>query len=70
MVNWSAGEYTVGTIAPYGVVIGMTSDNGGGETVLWKPESEEYLLAEISFSIPEYLSELPDDPDGQISGVS
>lgn len=37
MVNWSAGEYTVGTIAPYGLVIGMTSNSDGGETVLWKP---------------------------------
>jgi len=37
MANWSAGEYTVGT-GPYGVVIGMTSNNGGGETVLWKPD--------------------------------
>ncbi len=39
MRNWSAGEYTVGVVARYGVVIGMTSDSDGGETVLWKPES-------------------------------
>jgi len=39
MNNLSAGEYTVGTIAPHGVVIGMTSDESGGETVLWKPNS-------------------------------
>jgi hypothetical protein len=37
MNNWSAGEYTVGTIAPYGVIVGMTSNSSGGETVLWKP---------------------------------
>lgn len=39
MVNWSRGEYTVGTIARYGVVVGMTSSAVGGEAVLWKPNS-------------------------------
>lgn len=39
MQNWSVGEYTVGTIARYGVIVGMTSDDGGGETVLWRPGS-------------------------------
>lgn len=37
MDNWSDGEYTVGTIEKYGVVIGMTSNSTGGETVLWRP---------------------------------
>ena len=37
--TWSSGEYTVGTIPRYGVVIGMTSAADGGETVLWKPNS-------------------------------
>jgi hypothetical protein len=39
MVNWSSGEYTVGTIPRYGVIVGMTSGANGGETVLWKPSS-------------------------------
>jgi hypothetical protein len=39
MQSTSAGEYTVGTVAPYGIVVGMTSDSSGGETVLWKPAS-------------------------------
>ncbi len=38
MLNASAGEYIVGTIAPYGVVVGMTSNNSGGESVIWKPD--------------------------------
>jgi hypothetical protein len=37
MRNASAGEYTVGTIAPHGVIVGMTSDYDGGELILWKP---------------------------------
>ena len=39
MDAWSSGEYTVGTIPRYGVIIGMTSNSSGGETVLWKPNS-------------------------------
>lgn len=39
MDNLSGGEWTCGTLAPHGVVIGMTSNNTGGETVLWKPNS-------------------------------
>ncbi len=39
MNNWSSGEYTVGTISRYGVIVGMTSNSSGGETVLWKPGS-------------------------------
>jgi hypothetical protein len=38
MVNQSAGEYTVGTVPRYGIVVGMTSAAGGGEMVLWKPD--------------------------------
>ena len=38
MHNWSSGEYTAGSV-PCGVVVGMTSDGNGGETVLWKPGS-------------------------------
>lgn len=37
MVNWSEGEYTVGVIELYGVVVGMTSSEEGGESVVWKP---------------------------------
>lgn len=39
MDNPSSGEYTVGTVAPYGVVIGMTSNSAGGEAVIWKPNN-------------------------------
>jgi hypothetical protein len=37
MHNSSAGEWTCGVIPDYGVVIGMTSNSSGGETLLWKP---------------------------------
>ena len=39
MVNVSTGEWTCGTVGPHGVVIGMTSNRSGGETVVWKPNS-------------------------------
>lgn len=39
MHNRSSGEYTVGIISEYGVVIGMTSNENGGETILWKPNA-------------------------------
>lgn len=39
MAAWSAGEYTVGTVSEYGVIVGLTSDTGGGEAVVWKPAS-------------------------------
>lgn len=39
MNNWSPGEYTVGTVSDYGVVVGLTSNSDGGEAVMWKPAS-------------------------------
>lgn len=32
-------EFTCGTIPSYGVLIGITSDTSGGQTVLWKPNT-------------------------------
>ncbi|MEX2123351.1 MAG: hypothetical protein WD795_05630 [Woeseia sp.] len=37
MNNWSAGEFTVGTISQYGIVVGIASNSEGGENVIWKP---------------------------------
>ncbi len=37
MRSGTAGEYTVGTVAQYGIVVGITSDTNGGETIIWKP---------------------------------
>lgn len=39
MNNKSTGEWTCGIIAPYGVVIAMTSNDSGGETKIWKPNN-------------------------------
>lgn len=39
MKNWSEGEYTVGTVSEYGVVVALTSDSDGGEAVAWKPHA-------------------------------
>ena len=38
MSNWTTGEYTVGTIPAYGVIIAMSSNSSGGETIIWKPD--------------------------------
>ena len=36
MGGW-VGHWTVGRVSEYGVLIAMSSDGGGGRTILWKP---------------------------------